>query len=229
VTVNLDVFPERQRLWEGAILGSLVHAIMAARYPELAHEQSWDGTNYNVQDSMGSRGTVSFSGQRVVGAFFDAKSPRNPFQSGGTYDVAKLARQMPAEHRRIAEAEAFQYLLQEYGGKTVPVVTAAFWNEGPQLTAGESWRHVYENGAHLVRRQLLDLDAALIDWQQAYGMSAPQLGLARQLFELKLLKPNAPLTLGADESKIIQAEAEGPEGLEASRGSFSEIGIILPG
>ncbi|HLL02562.1 MAG TPA: hypothetical protein VK539_18415 [Myxococcaceae bacterium] len=229
MTANLDIFPERQRLWEGVILGSVIHAIMVARYPELAHEQSWDGTNYNVQDSMGSRGTVSFSGNRVVGAFFDAKSPRNPFQSDGAYDVTKASRKMPSEHRRLAEGETFQYLLQEYQGKTVPIVTAAFWNEGPRLTAAEPWRLVYENGAHLLRRQLMEMDMALAEWRQAYGMSAPQFELARKLFEQKILNPGAPIVLSVDESLVVQAGAQGPEGLDTSRESFAEIGITLPG
>jgi hypothetical protein len=139
-----------------------------------------------------------------------------------------VLQKVPTEHRRLAQAEALQYLLQDYKGKTIPVVTATFWSDGPRLAAAEPWRQVYENGAHLLHRQLLDMEAALGAWQQAHGMSALQLGLARKLFELKLQKPGAPITLGADESKVVQAEAQGAEGLDASRESFAEIGITLP-
>jgi hypothetical protein len=228
VKTNPGVFPEKQRLWEGAILGSIVHAIMTARYPELAHEQSWDGMNYNVQDSMGSRGTVSFSDRRVVGAFFDAKSTRNPLQSESAYDLAKVLRAVPSEHLRLAQTEALQYLLQDYRGATVPVVTAIFWNVGDRMAAAEPWQQVYEHGAHLLRIQLLDADSALQEWAQAYNMSAGQLALAQRIFELKRQKPEAPVALGDDALAVLQVDAKGSEGLDASREAFAEFGITLP-
>ncbi len=228
MNLNLSSFPEKQRLWEGAVLGSIVHAIMAARYPELSHEQSWDGMNYNVQDSMGSRGTVSFSGERLVGTFFDAQSSRNPFQSGETYDLAMALRKMPPEHRRLAEAEALQYVLQEYRGVATPIVTAVFWSEGAYLAAAEPWRQVYENGARLIRIQLLDTAVALQEWQRVYSMSTPALELATKLFEAKRRNFKAQIDLDATALGIIQAAASGPEGIDACRESFAEVGIGLP-
>jgi hypothetical protein len=225
---DLSFFPEKQRLWEGAILGSVVHAIMTARHPELSHEQSWDGLNYNVQDSMGSRGTVSFSGERLVGAFFDAQSSRNPFQSGENYDLSKALRKLPSEHRRLAEAEALQYVLQEYRGAATPILTALFWSEGAYLAAAEPWRQVYENGARLIRIQLLDTSVALQEWQRAYGMSSPQLELATKLFEAKRRNFKADIALDAAALGIIQASASSPEGIDACRESLAEVGISLP-
>lgn len=228
MNTNLGVFPDKQRLWEGAVLGSIVHAIMTARYPELSHEQSWDGMNYNVQDSMGSRGTVTFSGKRVIGAFFDSNSTRNPFRPGNAYDLPKLLRPIPSEHLRLAKEEALQYLLQDYRGDSIPVVTSIFWNEGNRMTAAEPWQQVYEHGAHLIRIQLLDSDTALQEWAQIYNMSSGQLELARKIFELKRQKPDAPITLGDDAVSVLRVDAKGDEGLDASRESFAEFGITLP-
>jgi hypothetical protein len=228
VNPNLETFPEKQRLWEGAVLGSIVHAIMTARYPELSHEQSWDGMNYNIQDSMGSKGTVSFSEERLVGAFFDAHSNRNPFHTGGSYDLNHALQKLPPEHRRLAEAEALQYLLQEYNGEATPIVTAVFWSAGVRLTAAEPWQQVYEHGAHLIRIQLLETSVALQEWQRTYSMSPRQLELATTLFKAKRQSFKTPITLDADALGIIQADAAGPEGIDASRESFAELGIALP-
>lgn len=42
---------------------------MVVHYPDLSSEHSWDGMNYNVQDSSGGRGTITFDGSYCVGAF----------------------------------------------------------------------------------------------------------------------------------------------------------------
>jgi hypothetical protein len=33
---------------------------MVAHYSEVSNEHSWDGMNYSVQDSAGTRGTITF-------------------------------------------------------------------------------------------------------------------------------------------------------------------------
>ncbi|MBI1927312.1 hypothetical protein HYR99_24110 [Candidatus Poribacteria bacterium] len=221
-------FPEKKRLWPGAILASIVHAIMVSRYPDLGHEQSWDGPNYNVQDSMGSRGTITFSGAHLVGVFFDEHSPRNPFRPGSDYVLERLFTGMPANLRSLAYDEALQYVLQEYQGAIIPVFTAVFWDDGERLTAAEPWQRVFAHGAHLVRIQLMDTDAALAEWQKAYEMSSSQVTLARWLFDRKMAAPNVPIELESWERDMVVAEAKSAERLEESRTSFAEIGIILP-
>jgi hypothetical protein len=227
VSTSDEMFPEKQRLWRGALLGSVIHAIMVTRYPDLANEQSWDGMNYNVQDSMGSRGTVSFAGAHVVGAFFDAKSPRNPFRTGDAYDLERLLQGMPSPLRQVAEEEALQYVLQKYQGQAVPIVTAVFWDEGERLAAAEPWPRVYENGAHLLRNQLLETEAALKAWRVAYDMSPEQVALALALFERKVKAPGEKFELEARQVELLKAWAQGDEELEASRESFEELGITF--
>jgi hypothetical protein len=68
---------ERKQLWEGCILASIAHAIMVAHYPELSNEQSWDGFNYNVQDSSGTRATITFHPNCLVAAFRNEYSERD--------------------------------------------------------------------------------------------------------------------------------------------------------
>lgn len=40
-----------EELRQGCILVSIAHAIFVADAPELAHEISWDGFNYNMNNS----------------------------------------------------------------------------------------------------------------------------------------------------------------------------------
>lgn len=159
--ISQESFPQCMQLWKGAILGTIAHAIRVTSNPDFSHEQSWDGSNYSVQDSMGSRGTISFAKERIVGVFFDKDSPRNPFRSGQAYDLDSLLAGMPTEHLSIANNEALQYVLQEYGGTAMPIITAAFWSAGDYLTAAEPWSQVFVHGAHLIRIQLQEHSAII--------------------------------------------------------------------
>jgi hypothetical protein len=135
---------------------------------------------------------------------------------------------MPDEIQSLATTEAFQYLLQDYQGRTVPVVTAVFWGVGEQATAGEPWRLVFENGARLLRIQLMDTDAALAEWGADSEMSPTLQDLARSLYTRKVADPETPIILTPDQGLLISAVAKGEEGLNECRESLKEIGILFP-
>ena len=130
MSTGANSFPEQRLIWPGAILGSIAHAIFVCRYPDLAHEQSWDGANYNVQDSAGSRGTIAFSESSFVAVFFYEGSNRNPFRSKSSYTLERFFAGLPEDLKAVANEEALQYVLQEFGGSTVPIITSAFWGDG---------------------------------------------------------------------------------------------------
>ena len=220
-----DSFPLRDRLWEGAILGFISHAIMVCRYPDLAHEQAWDGYNYSIQDSTGTKGTITFAQGHAVGAFFDKASPRNPFKSGQHYNLDQLLVGIPVNLRSLAFGESFQYLLQEIEGRTEPVVTAVFWDDGIDLTAAEPWNEIVKNGAHLIRRQLLDLRTAETEWQRYYKMPVAHVTLAQSIAQQKIAAPNVPLALSREQWAMVTTLGSGHE---ESRTSFGEIGIAVP-
>lgn len=220
-------FPDAGRLRPGAVLGAIAHAIAVAQYPDISNEQSWDGDNYSVQDSAGSRGTVAFSGDDFVGVFFDDDSPRNPFRPGAAYDLESFFEGMPDELRPLAHEEALQYVLQEFEGEARPVITSAFWSRGGgRLAAAEPWEQVFDNGARLVRLQLLGPDEGLAGWREQYELTDDQAALARSLFERRMASPGEPLTLTEQERDLLGASDD--EGLEECRESFAEIGISLP-
>jgi hypothetical protein len=122
--------PEQRVVWPGAVLGAITHAVFLCRCPDLSYEQSWDGGNYNVQDSAGSRGTIAFCQGKFVGAFFYESSNRNPFRCRMQPDASRFLRGMPEELKPLAYNETLQYLVQEFEESKVPIVTSAFWGMG---------------------------------------------------------------------------------------------------
>jgi hypothetical protein len=194
--------------------------------PALAYEVSWDGLNYNRQDTMGTYGTVSFYEDSVVGVFFDLHSPRSPFKSKKKYDMQPFVRGMPVELRARAEQETLQYILEEYDGIIQPIITAAFWSKGEHLTASEPWANVVTHGAHLIRIEVMQTERAIREIQTEYEFSDEQLQLVRSVYERKVEVPNSNLLLSEQERE--QISSQGMQGLEQCRELFSKIGILLP-
>ena len=212
-------------LRRGCVLATLAHAIFTARSPELANEQSWDGPNYNLQDSQGAIGTVTFDDRATVGAFFDAHSARNPLSSDVHYEHSTLLAEMPAGVKSLADRETLQYLLQEYEGTKVPLITSVFWSDGDELVAPEPWQDAFANGAHLIQTQLRPTDEAIEVWRDHYELSTRQVELLRSLVA----------TVSASEGILVMSEDEkaalletGDEGLQESRDLLASVGVTVP-
>lgn len=222
-------YPEQQLLWPGAILGFIAHAVSLVRYPEFKHEQSWDGNNYSVQDSSGSRGTVAFCGKQFVGVFFSESSDRNPFSSDRAYDLQRFLVGLPDDLATLAHDEALQYVLQDYEGSASPIITSAFWGDGKQerVAAAEAWSDVFENGAFLIKNQLLKQDESLAAWQAEYELSDEESAFVKSLFHRKLSRPEAQLSLTTADLSLLKSVTQDEEGLETSREPFSEINFLL--
>src|SRR5687767_1449256 len=138
MAAELSAFPERAMLWRGAILGTIAHAIWVAAGASLTVLQQWDGSNYNLNDVSGARGTVTFTPERLVAAFRDEHSLSRaapPLQGTGQYAAEYYFAGAPEAAVALARAEALQYLFDTYQGVDQPVVTAAFWSEGATLRA----------------------------------------------------------------------------------------------
>jgi hypothetical protein len=176
------------------------------------NEQSWDGANYNVQDSQGTLGTITFAGDSVVAAFFDAHSSRNPFSHDALYKLEDRLAEMPPDLRAIAEQQTLQYLLQDYQGSETPVITSCFWSEAANLVAGEPWEAVLNHGAHLVRVQLLPVERAVQRLQVQYEFSTAEVGLLRSLFDRKLAAGNSLVTMTTQDKELLTAK--GSTGIE---------------
>lgn len=209
------------QLWEGCMLASIAHAIMVAHYPELSNEHSWDGINYNVQDSMGSRGTITFDTKYCVGAFCNIRSER--FK--GIKNVKTYLGSAPKAVVELAENEALQYLLENVGGKVIPIITTAFWAEDGNYFTRDTTEELYHNGVFLLERQLMDFNKSVESWVKYYDMSAKQSNLLRKIAKERIKQKSGTIILSKED--VEQIGVGDLEMLEESEISFKEIGILL--
>lgn len=212
-----------EQLWQGCILASIAHAIMVAHYPELSNEHSWDGINYNIQDSEGARGTITFNSEYCVGAFRNDNSDRikviNNAKQAKEYFVGAQK-----EVVNLAENETLQYLLENVNGKVIPIITTAFWGVGENLFTIDSDEDMYQNGVFLLERQLMDFEKSIESWKEYYDMSSQQCELLKTIFKRKINQKAEDIILSKDD--IQQIGTNDIDGLEESRVSFEEIGIM---
>lgn len=169
------------QMWRGCVLGGIAHAIAVSYSPMISNEQSWDGINYNVQDSAGQRGTVTFGKSYCVAAFRNENSIRvNKFLEAETY-----FRNAPKEVLQMAYDETLQYLLEEVQDTVQPVITAAFWGKDVIYT-NDTYEILIENGANLLNYQLMDEQIALDVWRKEYGMTDKQKKLMEDIYAKKI-------------------------------------------
>lgn len=212
-------------LWKGCILTSIAHAMMVAYYPELSHENSWDGMNYNVQDSAGARGTVTFHANYCVGAFRSEHS--NRVRSKNLREAESYFSDAPVEIRRLAKSETLEYLLDDIDNQTRPVITTAFWGIGENLYSSDSFETMMENGGFLLSTQTMDLHSAVKELSEDYEMTSKQIEVLWDVFKVKSSKRSNQITLSKEE--VFGTDDLDPEGLLESKISFQEIGIKLIG
>ncbi|AEV67536.1 hypothetical protein [Acetivibrio clariflavus] len=212
----------KNQLWKGCILASIAHAIMVAHYPELSNEHSWDGMNYSVQDSSGTRGTITFHPQYCIGAFRNEHSSRI---LGDATNYIKYFQSASDEIVKLAEAETLQYLLDKVDEKILPVITTAFWGYENKLFTIDSFEDMWQNGGFLLERQISDFNSAVNGWIEYYDMSDVQVSLLKSIYVRKIANPKDKIILSKDEIDMI--ESREPEGLKESKISFEEINITF--
>lgn len=212
---------ERNKLWQGCILASIAHAIMVAHYPDFANEHSWDGINYSIQDTEGARGTITFHPQYCIAAFRDDNSERaNIVRKASEY--FKGASQ---EVLAIAESEALQYLLDSVDGKTLPIITSAFWEEGHRFYSSDKYDDMYKHGGFLLSRQTMELKDSVEAWKEYYDMTDEQCELLQSLYNRKILNPTQIIFLTKEE--ICMIGTNDVEGIKESKTSFYEMSILF--
>lgn len=227
-----EVFFTRD-IFDGCLLGSIAHAVFTARAPHLSHEQSWEGRNYNVQNSAGSRGTVSFgqSDDEFVAAFYYEDSSRNPLRlSENPSSLTNyLFTTMPRQHQLLAQ-EVTQYLLQDVGASPQPVITSAFWSdrESGMVVANEAWPEVFSHGACLIEIQLLPRQSAIHRWRKEFALTDDEVNTVLILFERRRSEGTSMVEIQPEQVELLRAIADGEEGMAACRESFEEIGFRIP-
>lgn len=212
----------REQIWRGSMLASIAHAIMVAHFPESANEHSWDGMNYSVQDSAGTRGTITFHPQYCVAAFRNEQS--NRITTGET-NAEKHFQGAPPPIIELAEVETLQYLLDDIKGNVSPVITTAFWGVDQHIFTSDKYESMIENGGFILETHVLDLVAAIDAWVEYYDMNEKQITLMKSIYERKVSNPGDKIRLTDAEIALIGSGES--EGLIESKISFEEMGVII--
>jgi hypothetical protein len=226
-----EEFPSRAELWQGVVLGTIAHAIWMAPDSTYSYGQGWDGPNYLLKDGRGDCAALTFTPERVVGAFFDLHSVRSPFRDvpklpfGQVYRIEDYFVGAPIEAQALARQEALTYVFDDYEGEAQPVITAACWSEGDLLAAREPWQEVRPVCAHLLNIQTMPPEQAVAAWTEEYEFDDDQVALLRALFDRRMASVH-PITVEGNERRTLTAR--GDEGLAESRALLAAIGIELP-
>lgn len=202
-------------LYKGCILAAIVHAVTVGEYPELSYEHSWDGMNYCMNDSQGSRATITFHPEYIIAVFQDL-SKIDKDKSADDYFAGA-----PNNILKIADEEALQYVLSDMDGEIKPVITAAFWGTWETLSSSQTWDNIVENGGHILANQLLDYQKALANWDDNYGLNNIQLDLIHSLFERKTANRNCTIHLTEQETSALYGD------IEECRESLRELNILF--
>ena len=210
----IDLSPNK--LYQGCLFAAIIHAILAGEYPELNYEHSWDGLNYSMNNSCGCRATVTFHPQYIVAVFRD-DSKVIPGKNAYDYLCG-----MPEDILKIAQAEALQYVLENVDGEPKPVITAAFWGTWEELSSSQTWSDIWENGGYILKNQLLPHQQSLICWDDYYGLTDGQMGLAQSLLDRKLADGETPIFLNPQEAENLYCD------IEECAASLQELNIFLP-
>lgn len=214
----------REQLWKGCMLAAIAHAIMVSHFPELSNEHSWDGFNYSVQDSAGTRGTVTFHPELCIAAFRNEKSGRISVGDNKTDNYFQGASERVNE---VAQAETLQYLLDEINNLLTPVITTAIWEDINKIVTPDTLKDMMDNGGFILERQVMDMDSAIKAWVDYYEMTEAQIALLKSIFARKLVNPRAVLYLSNEEIEMIGSDDQ--EGLGESKISFEEINVLWEG
>src|SRR5262249_18996938 len=117
----------------------------------------------------------------------------------------------PSYQRSLAEF-GLRHLRLLSRGEVIQRLTAAFWDDGDNLSAAVPWDDVLRNGANLIRIELIeDTEAALSEWAENYQMSPEQVAFVRQLYERKISRPAGIIELSQEEVKWLESTFEDPK------------------
>lgn len=131
-----------EKLKKGCILASVVHAIMLSKYPELSNEYSWDNMNYSVQDSMGTKATITFLDNKVVAAFQKYQSIDS--LNYNKHSIEKIFKYADQSIINIAETETLSYLLEDLDGTVLPYISTAFWYQDKSVFSNDNYENLKE-------------------------------------------------------------------------------------
>lgn len=195
-----NTFPTPQQVKHSAILHTIVHAIFITESPILAHEVSWDGKNFCLQDTQGDWGTITFSPHGVIGAFHAGDDPE---RSPSKLDWKTFFADAPTRIVELAEKETLQYLLINHNGQSTPMITTAFWEVEGTLQSNDDWAQFCKHSAYLIETYALPTRTALDAYTENYGLLKRQVTFAQSLYTRKLENPAQTIILDEHDLAVL--------------------------
>lgn len=204
-------------IFNACLIASIGHAISTNIYPMLSHEQSWDGLNFSMQNSFGTRCTITFESNYCVGGIRNDKS--SAFVYGDS--IQKYISDFPPKVICKAYEEAFQYLLLENNGIAVPCVTGAFWADSENL----HYKDILNNSTDtdFLGNIFTTRDVAFERWIDYFNLDEKSVELLDMLYRIKTKDFFEKVYLNDEQIKLIPGGFINAECIE----SLGELNIVV--
>lgn len=201
-------------LLEGCLVASIAHAIMTNKYPDLAFEQSWDGSNYSIQNGCGITGTITFGDKYCIGAFRDESQQ----VICDTALLDKVLSKFPSEAAALARKGTLEYLLLDLCGKVSPAISNIFCCDDKLLYVDNDIKCDI-----LPFKSLQSKDFGIKYWPKYYDMDSKSIELLLELVEQRLISFSKKIVLLPEQITSIPGGCINSECIE----SFAELNIFI--
>ncbi len=226
-------YPDRDRLWQGCLLGGIANALMTAKSSAYDGVRLWIENQYSVDPYTGMNGMIVYEGGwrtssgYLVGLFYDSECDTEKIASSAGYLDGVLGG-MPPHLQDVAIATIDKYMLDDDDPST-PLVTVAFWsNNEQQVTSNVSWDHALLRGARLIATESEGLSTtALATWQGNDSLSPSLAALAADLCRKRIAKPEEVIVLDEIAVHELRSIAADPL-LRSCQHHLSSLGIRFP-
>lgn len=206
-------------IFDGCLLASIVHSVMTNLYPDFSYEQSWDGTNYSINNSCGIRGTITFENDFCVGGIRNENAKmifcRNRIQ--------ECMHNFPLDVVQKAYDEALQYLLLDIDGVATPCVTSVFWADRTMFHYVDKFVDNVKKDFTLFENIILPKKVAIKRWQEYYEINSNVIRLIDSLYQLKAKDFHSPIKLNERQKELIPGAYINNECIE----SLKELNIFI--
>ncbi len=210
----------KEDLLKGCLISSLAHCISTNEFPMFAYEQSWNGRNFSINDSSGTRGTVTFVDGFCVGAIRNEHSFFG-YQGG---KIRFLSKSFPEEVAEVLWRETLSYLMVDTEQGTLPRVTSVFWCDKTLHHRKCHSRALYRD-FELFRHIVLPEDCCIEEISAQNELDHSGLELLKSLYVLKKTDFSEKIILTPQQISQLPGGEIKPECIE----SFGEMNIFFPG
>ncbi len=208
-----------KELYNYCLLRGISHAMWNGIFYELCYESSWDSYNYSMNNSQGSRGTITFKNNNVFGAF------RND-DVDNIVNLEDDLKIVPSDLIQVAKTEALQYLLNNNeNGETVPIITTFLWYVGEKIYLSHSEDEFQELSGGFLEYMTDGMEAYVESLVEEFELTDSQLEFIKLVYDRKISTPSEKVYFTKEEMTMVGIE-DGYK-LDEFFTSFSEMNIFV--